>query len=506
VGSVIRKQSANGGGLMGEDRKGRGTTGKVGSTLPTKRHPAANREGVLLLGWRQTWSKLARTIAVIAAVGAVVGGLVGYWNAYQTVRTTVLAPAGPGSFTAAVKIVGPPPRSIMVMPFSAPAGDAQLTTLADALGGDVARALANSVRDANIVAPGLAAVQKGKPLDERALAGEANVRYLVAGDVRGVGEDIAVKARLIDGTTAKQLASERRTIARVRATEDQDLLIARVTAATRLMFQNAEGRRIAAAPVTETDAQSLVARADAIFTGEDRASTLAARKFYERAREVDPSLIAAWTGHMWTLSWEHWNDLAAGRNERLLSEMDRDSRRAIALDDRDPIAWSARANALAMQWQWQAAFEANDHALALDPTQFRLQLQRSMFYYLTGRSAEALREISKRNAALGAQDSNFLFFACHAHIHLGQYEEALADCGRAVADSNNYLVYFDLTAAYAQTGDMVRAKAAKAELMRRVPDFTIARFEAKQFSNNPVWVEEVRTRFIPGLRKAGVPE
>ena len=43
-------------------------------------------------------------------------------------------------------------------------------------------------------------------------------------------------------------------------------------------------------------------------------------------------------------------------------------------------------------------------------------------------------------------------------------------------------------------------------LMKRVPDFTISRLEAKRFSNNPVWNEEIRTHFIVGLRKAGVPE
>ena len=42
--------------------------------------------------------------------------------------------------------------------------------------------------------------------------------------------------------------------------------------------------------------------------------------------------------------------------------------------------------------------------------------------------------------------------------------------------------------------------------MKRVPDFTIARLEAKKFSNHAVWVEEIRTHFIAGLRKAGVPE
>ena len=43
-------------------------------------------------------------------------------------------------------------------------------------------------------------------------------------------------------------------------------------------------------------------------------------------------------------------------------------------------------------------------------------------------------------------------------------------------------------------------------MMKRVPDLTISRFLAKQFSNNPRWMEQIRTNVIPGLRKAGVPE
>jgi quercetin dioxygenase-like cupin family protein len=87
--SVIRKQSTNAVGPTGEDQKGRGRTATVSSTLPIKRHSPANREAVSLRGWRQTWPRLGKTIAIIAAVGAVMGGLVGYWNAYQTVKTSV---------------------------------------------------------------------------------------------------------------------------------------------------------------------------------------------------------------------------------------------------------------------------------------------------------------------------------------------------------------------------------------------------------------------------------
>ncbi len=431
------------------------------------------------------------SIATATIVAITVAG-VGVWHWTQR-----QAPA------SAATAAGAPPRSIMVLPFSAPTGDVQLNALADALSGDVVRALANSLRDANIVAPNLAALQQGKPLDERALAREANVRYLVAGELRVAGDDIAVTARLIDGTTAKQLASERRSIARARTNEDQDLLVARITAAMRAMFQNAEGRRIAAEPLLATDAQGFVARASAIFTGEDLASTRAARKLYEQALERDPALVPAWIGHMWTLQTEHWSDFAAGRNERILAEIDSDSRRAIMLDDRDPRAWLARSRALGLQWQWQAALEASDRARALDPSRFSLPV---WLYIEMGRSAEALQLISKHNAMAGVPNTNLLLFACHAHVHLGRYEDALSECERGDASDNDYWVVLDLTVIYAQTGDMAKAAAAKARLMQRAPGFTISRLEAKQFSNHPVWVEEIRTRFIPGLRKAGVPE
>ena len=125
---------------------------------------------------------------------------------------------------------------------------------------------------------------------------------------------------------------------------------------------------------------------------------------------------------------------------------------------------------------------------------------------MSGRSAEALQTIAARNVKAGVSDSSVLFLACHAHVHVARYDEAITECERAVVDNNDYWVYIDLTAAYAETGDMTRAAAAKAQLMRRAPDFTISRLEAKQFSNNPTWVQEIRTHFIPGLRKAGVAE
>jgi len=43
---------------------------------------------------------------------------------------------------------------------------------------------------------------------------------------------------------------------------------------------------------------------------------------------------------------------------------------------------------------------------------------------MTGRSAEALKVIEAEKATAGLLDSCSPFVACHAHIHLGQYESA----------------------------------------------------------------------------------
>ena len=116
------------------------------------------------------------------------------------------------------------------------------------------------------------------------------------------------------------------------------MLTARLAGATREILRNANARRIPAAPVSATDARSLVERGSEISTLEDLASIRAARKLFREAIDKDPNMVAAWVGHGYMLYAEHWLDFAGGRNEELLSELDDDSRRALALDDRDGLS------------------------------------------------------------------------------------------------------------------------------------------------------------------------
>jgi adenylate cyclase len=269
------------------------------------------------------------------------------------------------------------------------------------------------------------------------------------------------------------------------------------------MFDNAERRRIGSASSPPATAQDMVARAQWLGERLELPAQREARKLYDEALRRDPSLVAAWIGRADTFIAEYLLDYTAER-EPLIAAMDRDSSRAVALDDHDPVAWHVRSGALMNQWRYDAAFDANDRARALDPTHFFYG--RVVLLIFTGRSEEALKVVDERAAMLGRMDSEFRGIACDAHLHLGHYERAIAECERAAASDNSYFVWVDLTAAYAQTGDMTKAAAAKAELLRRVPDLSISRLERKQFSNNPTWVKETREHFLPGLRQAGLPE
>jgi hypothetical protein len=53
---------------------------------------------------------------------------------------------------------------------------------------------------------------------------------------------------------------------------------------------------------------------------------------------------------------------------------------------------------------------------------------------------------------------------------------------------------------------MVKAGAAKEQLLRTVPGYTIAQLRAKRYSDVPEYVKLAETYWYPGLRKAGIPE
>jgi tetratricopeptide (TPR) repeat protein len=265
---------------------------------------------------------------------------------------------------------------------------------------------------------------------------------------------------------------------------------------------------VAQLPKSGANATELVLRADALWDQDPSPKGRdAARKLYEEALRHDPGSAAALKGLFWTI-WRQRTDDPGADREQLMKELDDVSKRAVRADRDDPRVWSIRGWALAAQWQWDGAFEANAEALRIDPYRSASLGDRAWLLILTGRAEEALPVLDQA-IALDPHSSTvplYLQFQCYAYLFLGRYDNAISACEKALVLEDNWQRHQLLVAAYAQKGDMAKAAAEKAELMKRQPNMTIARSTALLPSNNPIFLQQREAHALPGLRKAGIPE
>ena len=69
---------------------------------------------------------------------------------------------------------------------------------------------------------------------------------------------------------------------------------------------------------------------------------------------------------------------------------------------------------------------------------------------------------------------------CKSLFSLGRYGDAVAACEKSAGVNNSWVDEVYLTAAYAQTGDLKKAKIARDELLKLHPNYTIECTDAEK--------------------------
>ncbi len=443
---------------------------------------------------RKRWQRMTRALRWRwLAAGAIAIAIVGiaFWTLPQFWRT---APTST-----------PPAFSVAILAFAAPGGAPADQQFAELLTQQITGALGRAMHYATIVSP-YAATEAGKAIDTRAIGRERNVRYLLEGDVHIDGDRVSVTGKLVDAESGTQLWSDQFDAARSKWVADSGEASWPLISRLRGALWSAEEQRVAHGSGGSANAWDLVLRGEILQRNRSLEGMFEARKLYDEAVRLDPTFTTALVQRAF-INYRIWEDDPSADRLQLAQETDEFARRALAIDKADPRAWSARAGALQMQWRWDAALEAEAQAMRLEPWSANVT-GRSWILDLTGHADEALPLIDKAialepNAAL---IRFMLDNQCYAHLLLGQFDKAIASCEKSVAIGDDWWPYMFLAAAYAQTGDMAKASTSKAELLRRRPGFSIARFNALGLSDNPVFLQQIETNFIPGLRKAGIPE
>ncbi|MES2714095.1 MAG: BTAD domain-containing putative transcriptional regulator [Pseudomonadota bacterium] len=422
---------------------------------------------------------------------------------------TTLRPVRPAAVPArpVAPAVAPPDHnqrqaSIAVLPFAAPAGQADAILLANGLVEGVIHEL-SGLGDLFVIGRGTSLAYNQQPLDPRVVGAELGVRYILSGSVSSAGSRLRIFNELTETAGGSVVRADRRNVALDDLFDLQDTLTAEIVSAIAPSVRENELARARRKPPSSLTAYDLLLR------GLDRMSWLEPTAFNEAGRllrrgmELDPGFAAvrshAATWHNYNLA-QGWSTDAAADTAaaaRLAGE-------ALERDHNDAVALAIQGQTLSFtRRDYSAARHFLDRAISVGPSASLAWTLSSTTHGWTGDGASAV-EHAMRGLRLSPRDP-FAFFTEHmvsqGHYVSGDFAEAVR-WGRKALASNPMLTsnLRTLSAALVMQGEIEAAREVAAQVLKLQPDFSLRRFLARTpFS------QSIRDAHGERLRLAGLP-
>jgi tetratricopeptide (TPR) repeat protein len=332
-------------------------------------------------------------------------------------------------------------------------------------------------------------------------------RYLIEGNIGHDGRRFDIHLRLLDAATGDQVWSTRHALQETDLSADFSPKLIGLIYRLRSAVFDAETRRVVGQPLSRLTAPELVLYSRAVHAKDQSLSGVReALKIVDDALRLDPNYAPAWVTKASLVNMEGDVDPDQDR-DRIGREQDAYTARAVALDSTDSTAWNMRATALAYLARWDGALEAASKAIMIEPHDLENRLTLAWIKGLMGQPDEALvivDEVLKIDSE--RLIGNAMRTACEAHVLAGHASAAVTACEKSAVLYGDWITTVYLVAAYANNGDVAKAKAAKDELLRVVPGYTIAQLRAKRYSDHPDYLVLAEKNWYSGLRKAGIPE
>ena len=405
----------------------------------------------------------------------------------------------------------PPAFSVAVMPFTAATGSQDEVQFASALTQDVVTMLGED-RLIGMASPRTVQSHKDNGVDARTLGRELNVRYLVDGEVRSSESQMAINLRLIDAESGSQLWSDGLVIDT--SAEQSGAPANRVRLLLAGVLRDKEIQRALAHPDPKSAVDRYLQGQAALRNADSVAKLLAVRKYYDEALRLDPNFLPAQhaLGDLLDLVLSEDLDSDQPTFASRVDELDRITKGALYIDDRDSMSWYERAGALGWLGRWDQALTANAKARKLAAgVDAELIAQHAFILLSLDRPEEALavaQRATVTSTIKGRSNEGYAHqMVCMSSLLLGRYEDAVIACERAAANDSWWTDQVYLAAAYAQLRDSAKSAAAKSALLSDRPGFTIEKLKTTMnWGGAPGYQQRLETHLYAGLREAGVPE
>ena len=432
-------------------------------------------------GMQRLWPPTSRVqrFSYLAALAAliVVGGLFVYRYA--------------GSDTGSV-------RSIAVMPFTNTSGDPG----ADYLSDGISEALINSLTDLKqlrVVARATAFRYKGREIDPRSVGRELNVRAVLMGTIKQVGDKLDVQVDLVDASTGAQIWGEDY------VRQSSDLVQVKQTIAKgivdklKLKLSGDDQQKIEGRDTRNSEAYKHYLRG--LYLQNQRTAD-ALRRAIDEFQQANANDLEYALGYVGLAdSYTFLEQITGVPASESLPKARAAADRALQLDSSSAEAHTSSAKVYEYEWQWAEAEREYRLAISLNPNYPRAHQWFALFLRSTHRFEEAMAEIKRAqdldplSSIIGAnaaftylingdyasmieQDRKIVdldpaFWVPHndmgwAYIKLRRFDEAVAEFQKAIEVSGRASIPLaNLGYCYAVTGKKADAISIVNELVAR---------------------------------------
>jgi adenylate cyclase len=359
----------------------------------------------------------------------------------------------------------PDKPSIAVLPFDNLSGDPEQEYFSDGITEQIITSL-SKVPYIFVIASNSTFAYKGKHAKIQRIAEELAVRYVLEGSVQRSDDRVRITVQLIDATTGHHLWAE-----------NYDRMLKDIFA------------------LQDEIAMKIMAELQVELTEE-------ARKLAQEAIALDPEYGGAYI----LLGHTHVDDVWFRRTKdraKSLQTAEQLAQKAIDLSGQDSDSHRLLSMVFLLRKQYEKAIIEAQKAVELSPNTAENHFSLGMALWFVDRNDEAIPVLKKAIRLNPVAPIFYLNNLAFAYAFSGQYEKAIPLWNRAVERNPDYrFAYSGLTWAYQMTGNEIKAREAAAEVLRIMPNFSVARAEktltSKNVAQNKSWME--------ALRKAGLPD
>ena len=395
-------------------------------------------------------------------------------NIAHPVRAFSVQAGGTSSFQAASAPSLPRDRSaerpsIVVLPFANVSGTPEQEFFADGLTEDILTDLSR-FRELFVISRNTSFKYKGQAIDTRKVARELGVRYVVEGSVRRSSSRVRISVQLIEAESDHHIWAERydRELQDIFAIQDEvtSAIVATLPGRLEADARNRAERK----PPANMAAYECVLQAKTLHHRATREDNARAMELIGRAIELDPRYghAHAWyaciLGQQWGYGWCENRTSTETLIERELEV-------AHGLNQNDSDVHRILAAVGVVRNDLDKAVFHQQRGLALNPNDDLIVVQQGEVLTWLGQAEEGMEWIRKAMRLNPYHPERFWFHLSRAQFVARRYAEAIESLRRiTVPDALHHAL---MAACHAQLGNSADAAVHTAEVLKRIPGFTI---------------------------------